>query len=364
VAPLLRKNLSRSLNFLIVGLMAFLSTMSVSSAKSDDSKLELNWRLVHGPKAYAEFTANFFTNALREKLGAKVKVVVDHDSTCSHVVRESIDNQVVPQLKAGELQIAQIYTEEFEQKDERFSVLSLPYLFRDHEHVTTIVEGPVGKKLLEGLHSQGLTGLAFSYSGGYQNFLTSKKLSFENENTIAGLSAGNTSAFLRKVLGLVSPGNILTQLQLSERPNHVYVARGMLDLSLETYSDMDYAYNDYAGPRQLYYYGTEFNVLFTAIVMSEAYFNSLPAQYQKAIREAAVAAGRAERQLVIADSKRFKEQLSSGFVTNPHSRYESVQGHDLEMLKKASKRAYDSLTDAQKTLVEEILNTRGLGSNQ
>ncbi|SVD71067.1 uncharacterized protein METZ01_LOCUS423921, partial [marine metagenome] len=67
--------------------------------------------------------------------------------------------------------------------DRRFSLLDLPFLFKDHDHVTRALDGFIGQKLLDTLHlgewssrvhkknsldTSGIRGLGFTYSGGYR----------------------------------------------------------------------------------------------------------------------------------------------------------------------------------------------------
>jgi TRAP-type C4-dicarboxylate transport system substrate-binding protein len=340
---------------------AVLSALFCStSARSQtaDPEIELKWRLAHGPRVYSEYTAQRFYEELQSKLGGKISINVDQQSLNPRAVRNGLRDWILPQLRFGKLGIAQVYLDEFTDADDLFEVLSLPYLFRDHDHVTKVIEGPVGKRLLERLHAQGLVGLAFSYSGGDQIFLSGKKLAFDDPNFLKGLAVGNIGDFQRKALGMKGPKDFLTRVQMSEYGNDAYVGRGMIDMSLETYSDIDYFYNDFSGPRRLYLYGADYNVLFTAIVMNESYFKSLPASYQEAIRSAAETAARAERNLVISDSKKVRDQLDSGLVSNAHIAYVKPSERERAALRRAALKCYDSLDADQKSLVDEIANTK------
>jgi TRAP-type C4-dicarboxylate transport system substrate-binding protein len=329
--------------------------------RSDDPALELKWSLAHGPRVYSEYTARSFWEAVQDKLGDKITVAIDPQSVNPRGYRHGVQSAIVPEvylLKSGKVQVAQLYLGEFEDPDGLLQVFGLPFLFRDHEHVTKVIEGPIGKKLLESLRSQGLIGLAFSYSGGYECFLSAKKLSFEDPRAFEGLSAGNMVPFQTKALGMKNPREVLTQVQLSEDAANYYVGKGLLDLSLETYSDLDYFYKDFNGPRKVYFYGADYNVLFTAIVMKESFINSLPPKNQSAIREGVKTAARAERELIIADSKKFKGQLLSGALSNPFIEYAPLDEGGIGGLRKASAKVYDSLSPAQRALVEEIRNTK------
>ena len=53
-------------------------------------------------------------------------------------------------------------------------VYSLPYLFRDEDHLWKVLQGPVGKGLLKGMESSNLVGLAY-YDNGTRSFYTRGK---------------------------------------------------------------------------------------------------------------------------------------------------------------------------------------------
>ncbi|ADA66322.1 TRAP dicarboxylate transporter, DctP subunit [Thermotoga petrophila RKU-10] len=53
-------------------------------------------------------------------------------------------------------------------------VLTLPYVFRDQDHMWKVLEGPIGEELLKGLEKVGLVGLCY-YDAGARSFYTVKK---------------------------------------------------------------------------------------------------------------------------------------------------------------------------------------------
>ena len=53
-------------------------------------------------------------------------------------------------------------------------ILDLPFLFRDYTHVDKVLDGPVGRQLLEDLGKANLKGLAF-WENGFRNLTNSKK---------------------------------------------------------------------------------------------------------------------------------------------------------------------------------------------
>jgi tripartite ATP-independent transporter DctP family solute receptor len=64
-------------------------------------------------------------------------------------------------------------------------ILDLPFLFRDYAHVDKILDGPVGRKLLEDLGEANIKGLAF-WENGFRNLTNSKKV-VKNPSDAEGL---------------------------------------------------------------------------------------------------------------------------------------------------------------------------------
>jgi TRAP-type C4-dicarboxylate transport system substrate-binding protein len=59
-------------------------------------------------------------------------------------------------------------------------VLDMPLVFRDHDHATKVLDGEIGKDLMETVFigSNGrIKGLAFTYSGGFRNFYSTQNIS-------------------------------------------------------------------------------------------------------------------------------------------------------------------------------------------
>ena len=53
----------------------------------------------------------------------------------------------------------------------------MPFLFENHEHATRVLEGEVGEFLLDKITAKGnVRGMAFTYSGGFRNVLSSVKV--------------------------------------------------------------------------------------------------------------------------------------------------------------------------------------------
>jgi tripartite ATP-independent transporter DctP family solute receptor len=71
-------------------------------------------------------------------------------------------------VKAGKLDMTRISAQALDASSGQVRVLSLPYLFRDTAHLHKVLDGPIGREILDSLRSQGLIGLAY-YDAGTRN---------------------------------------------------------------------------------------------------------------------------------------------------------------------------------------------------
>lgn len=77
-------------------------------------------------------------------------------------------------VQSGELDMNRVSIQALDSIAPLTRVLSLPYLFRDTDHLHKVLDGPVGREVLDSLTAYGLVGLAY-YDGGIRNIYTSRK---------------------------------------------------------------------------------------------------------------------------------------------------------------------------------------------
>ncbi|HSD36659.1 MAG TPA: TRAP transporter substrate-binding protein [Rhodocyclaceae bacterium] len=77
-------------------------------------------------------------------------------------------------VKAGKLDMTRVSAQALDPASPLVRVLSLPYLFRDAEHLHKVLDGPIGQEILDSLRPQGLIGLGY-YDAGIRNVYATKK---------------------------------------------------------------------------------------------------------------------------------------------------------------------------------------------
>ncbi|MGD8786350.1 MAG: TRAP transporter substrate-binding protein, partial [Phycisphaerales bacterium] len=81
------------------------------------------------------------------------------------------EREMIEQVQMGSLDMTKVSTSPLESFVPSMSVFGVPYLFRDSNQLWNVLEGPVGKKLLQAGESKGLKGLCY-YDAGSRSFYT------------------------------------------------------------------------------------------------------------------------------------------------------------------------------------------------
>ncbi|MDT0678818.1 TRAP transporter substrate-binding protein, partial [Autumnicola musiva] len=94
------------------------------------------------------------------------------------------ERECVELLQIGSLGMTKVSAATMENFAEEFKVLNLPYLFRNSEHRFNVLEGEIGRELLESSRDKNLIGLTF-YDSGTRNFYADKPI--ESPSDLQGL---------------------------------------------------------------------------------------------------------------------------------------------------------------------------------
>lgn len=84
------------------------------------------------------------------------------------------EREVLELLQIGSIAMTKVSAASMSNFAPEYKVMGVPYLFRDREHLFTVLEGEVGQELLEGGAEYLLRGLCF-YDAGSRSFYTKRK---------------------------------------------------------------------------------------------------------------------------------------------------------------------------------------------
>lgn len=263
-----------------------------SVTSNADKTKTIVFKAAHGPYQVISKPLNEFKNEVEAKTNGRIKVELiipeSQKETNQASVRKTFDD-----VKSGAIQMSQIYTAYMATYEKDFQALELPFVFKDHDHAFSVVDGEIGKNLLAKLESASpLKGLGYTYCGGYR-MIASNSVHINKLEDFKGLkiNAGTNMSFsIMKELG-ANPVKTVSKENIAEA------------LKQKTIDAYDTVY-----PR--YYHGNEYktarvandislNTQLTVLVMNKQFFSSLSKADQLIVEEAARKASLLERKMAI-----------------------------------------------------------------
>ena len=207
----------------------------------------------------------FFGKKLEEISGGKFKVQI-------------YPSQLIELLQIGSLDMTKISAAVLENFSPSIKVFGIPYLFKDKEHVFRVLDGPIGKDLLNGTEKYWLKGLGY-YDSGSRSFYTINQ-PLEKPEDLDGLKIrvqeSQTAIDMVKSLGgsptPISWGELYTALQ-----------QGVVD-GAENNPPSFFLSRHYEVCK--FYTIDEHTVIPDVVLMSTHIWNALNDQEQKWIQEA------------------------------------------------------------------------------
>jgi tripartite ATP-independent transporter DctP family solute receptor len=279
-----------------------------------------------------------FAQLVRERTGGRVAVRIHHSRQLGD------ERQVVEGLQLGTVQLTVTSTGPLGGFVPDMNVLDLPFLFRDSAHAYTVLDGDIGRGLLDKFEAVGIKGLAF-WENGFRHVTTSKK-PVERPADLKGLKIRvmenrvHQAAF-RQLGADATPmawGEVFTSLQqglLDAQENPIpivstfklYEVQKYLALTAHVYSP-------------------------APVLLSKKTWDRMPPDVQKVLLDAAIEVARVQRQLNrTQEQKQIGELKARGMVV--------IEDPDRAAFREAMKPVFEQYQGQfGKDLVQRIVNTR------
>jgi tripartite ATP-independent transporter DctP family solute receptor len=113
--------------------------------------------------------AQRFADLIRERTNGRIQITVYPDGQLGKGERELLEA-----LQQGTVDLYVGSTGPVGGFSPSMMIVDIPFLFRDYAHVDKVLDGPIGRQLLDDLEKAGLKGLAF-WENGFRNLTNSKK---------------------------------------------------------------------------------------------------------------------------------------------------------------------------------------------
>jgi len=287
----------------------------------------VKWVIAHEPAHLFIRTAKAFADEIEKTTDGKLKIEIltvpeYAEKYNDQAANNGIWNPIFDALEDNRIQMSQTVVSAFGTVNKDFLALDLPFLFKDHDHVNSVMEGPIGRELCDSLSERsGVKGLAFTYSGGYRII---------GSNTpITGLAALQGA----RVRVNTNPVNYITMKSLGvDAKTHAEVGYGYDAIEEGSLDASESTYLRFKGTHIL---KTQHSMFMTTIAVSKEFWNSLDLETQELFNQAAVKAAAIERQWSIEDCEQFELDCTKNGV-----QIHELSDSDRELFKDMTKSVY------------------------
>jgi len=258
-----------------------LLTLAVTASLALAADYVIKFSHVVSPNTPKGKAADYFAKRVEELSHGKIKVEVYPNAQLGK------DKVVLRKMKFGTVQMAAPSFSKFTGLVPQLGLFDLPFLFKDENHLHKVLDGEVGKKLLDMVTKKGYVALAY-WDNGFKQLTDSKRPLIKPEDC-RGLKFRVMSS---KVLieQFKALGAIPVVLPFSE----VYSAlqQGVVDGQENTISNI---YTKKFYEVQRYMTMTNHGYLGYMVVMSKKFWNKLPNDLKNVIKQAIKDATEKER---------------------------------------------------------------------
>lgn len=313
---------------------------------------KIRWVIAHEPlslfvRAAHDFEKEINAQQSAEKIQIEVMTLGEYSNKYNNGVIVT-KHDLLDLMEAGKIEMSQMYTTWLaEHYEHDFLAFEMPYIFRDHEHASRVLEGEVGETLLAKLtDNSNVRGLAYTYSGGFRCLGVNKPVS-----TLADLTGeklrSNRNPVGRAVIRTMS-GVEPFVCETEEAREHI--ALGDCNGNDTVYSRIyPLSQNDVIQS----VVDSKHSLFLTTMIIGDRFWESLSDEVRAVIKTAAIQAGRNERHTTIEDGQQARARLLSEGKTV----YEPTAEETAEM-KTKMKNVYDEFESTfADNLIERIRRT-------
>ena len=239
-----------------------------------------------------------FAELLAEKSEGRIKLKMYHGGTLGS------QPDAIEQLRLGGLEIANFNMGPIGPIVPEANVVSLPFIFKNTEHMWRVLDGKAGEIMAAGLEKKGLVPLAW-YAAGARSFYNSKKPITKPADVIGmKIRVMNNDLYSGMVSAL---GGNPSPMAFSE----VYqsLKTGVIDGAENNYPSYESTGHYEVAP---YYSNTQHLIIPEIVAINADLWNSLSAADKKIVKEAAVESAKLQRELWNKREIASKEKVMAG----------------------------------------------------
>lgn len=291
---------------------------------------KIRWVIAHEPLSLFYRAAKDFEKYLNEQQGAeKIEIEIMTLTEYSLKYNDSIavtKHDLLDLMEAGKLEMSQMYTTWLaEYYDSDFLAFEMPYIFKDHDHAYRVLEGEIGETLLERLTSKSnVRGLAYTYSGGFRCLGVNKQVS-----TLADLTGEKLRSNRNPVGKAVIKAMSGVEPFICETEEAAFhVANGDCNGNDTVYSRI-YPLEQNKVIQSVV--DSKHSLFLTTMIIADSFWETLSPEVRAIIKDAALRAGRKERDTTIADGIESRDRLIDDGVVVYHPTEEEIETLKVKM---------------------------------
>lgn len=317
---------------------------------------KVRWLIAHEPQELFVRTARAFSEELNKVIPGQIEIEIltvpeymeQHPElkALETILDENIGTRAVAvdalfEALQDDIQLSQTQVSIVGYKDPAFHALDLPFLFDNHEHVSRVLEGQIGKDICANLEKvSDVKGLAFTYSGGYRVVGSNHKIAdlkeLSKQSVIVSTKGPRSETFesIGAEAVIVSP--------------HLWAGYDCLPEG-STANAIETTYLRFKGTHLL---KTNHSMFMTTILTSKKFWASLSEEQQRAFEKCATITARIEREWAVAEAEEFEHTcVDKGIEITELSKEDAVD------LKHKSRYTYLRFKDDYADLIKQIRNS-------
>ncbi|MFP7755361.1 TRAP transporter substrate-binding protein [Thermodesulfobacteriota bacterium B35] len=148
--------------------------------------------VVTKPGSAQNIVAEKFKALLEQRSGGRFTVRIYHSRSIG------TETEILQQIQMNTIQMGVVTAGPFDTFDPIVRVINYPFLFRDHAQADAILDGPLGREILDDLERVGFKGLCFSENG-FRN-LTNNRRPVRSADDVRGLKIRVMASALHKAI--------------------------------------------------------------------------------------------------------------------------------------------------------------------
>lgn len=259
---------------------------------------KIKWLIAHEPVHLFLRTAKAFAADVLEKTNGAIDIEIYTATEYADKFNAGLKENPLAHMERGNLEMSQLHISQlWKYNVPAFMALELPFLFKDHDHATRVLEGQIGQDMLTSLKEKSpARGLAFTYSGGYRVMVSDNEINeladFRDLKFYTGTNPIGMDTI--EVIGGQPDPHAIDHFWHSVRNE------GDKHDAVDTTLPRILATVDKTNKR--YITDTKHSMFLTSIIVSETWWASLTDEVKATLAQAAVDAARLERKWSVDDA--------------------------------------------------------------